>query len=361
MNRFVIPKMVDYAHRSPTVQHAAAPDAVAPEFNHPANDVNRPDPHNPINDQDGDSSVSDCESIVSADHSGTSAAPPLPFTGAGLMELEEGDKAHRLIKERFVSRLGALRAQVTVAAIHRSCSSSFAARSRAQAFQVYSAAVQKKGGGDTANVRYAWYPASKEEVAKIFSYGFGYSGKPENSGLYGRGVYFAPDNHPLQSVESAPVNEDGLRHLLLCQVILGKSELIDFGSEQSHPSSEQYDSGVDDLSSPKRYIIWNTHINTHVLPEYVVSFRAPCCSRGLLRTPGKSRKPTSPWMPFRVLISELSKILPPSDINSMSKYYKDHKEGKIPRHELVRKVRQIAGDGLLTRIIKSSRTKQFGA
>ncbi|KAF8037119.1 hypothetical protein BT93_B0132 [Corymbia citriodora subsp. variegata] len=347
--------MGDYAHRSPTVP-AASPDAVAPELNHPAI---RPDPNNTMDDRDQDSSVSDCESVVSAGHSGTAAQ--LPFAGAGLVELAEGDKAHRFIKEMFVSRLGALGPQVTVAAIHRSCSSSVAVKSRAQAFQVYSQAVQKKGGGDTANVRYAWYAASKEEVSNIFSYGFGHSGKPENTGLYGRGVYFAPDNLPLESIKVAPIDEDGLQHLLLCRVILGKSELVNFGSEQSHPSSEQYDSGMDNLSSPRRYIIWSTHMNTHILPKYVVSFRAPCCSRGSLSTLEKSRKPTSPWMPFQVLILELSKVLPPSDVNLISKYYKDHKGGKIPRHVLVRKVRQIAGDELLTRIIKSFRTKQSGA
>ncbi|XP_056174919.1 probable inactive poly [ADP-ribose] polymerase SRO5 isoform X2 [Syzygium oleosum] len=351
--------MTDYTHqcRSPTAR-AVAPDAVAREFNHPAIDLNRPDLSDPMDDRDPDSSVSDCESAVSSDQSGTA---PSPFTGGGLMELGEGDKAHRLIKERLISRLGMLGARVTVAAIHQNCYSSAAAKARAQAFRVYSEAVQKKGGGETANVRYAWYATSKEEVSKILSYGFGYSGKLGNDGLYGCGVYFAPDNHPLESVKSAPKDEDGLRYLLLCRVILGKSELVSPGSEQSHPSSEQYDSGADDLSSPTRYIVWSTHMNTHVLPEYIISLRAPCCLRGLSRTPEKSRKPTSPWMPFPSLISELSKILRPTDVSLISKYYKDHKGGKISRHELIQKVRQIAGDGLLTRIIKSFRTKQFGA
>ncbi|XP_030458044.1 probable inactive poly [ADP-ribose] polymerase SRO5 [Syzygium oleosum] len=349
--------MADYTHQTPSA-HAAAPDVVVPESDHPAIDLNLPDLENPTDDQDQDSSVSDSESIVSDDHSGNAL---LPFIGAGLMELGEGDKVHRSIKERFVSRLGALGAQVTVVAIHRNCSSSVSARARAQAFQVYSQAVQKKGGGDTANVRYAWYAISREEVSKIFSYGFSYSGKPRNSGLYGCGVYFAPDNHPLECVKSAPADEDGLRHLLLCQVILGKQELISFGSEQSHPSSEQYDSGVDNLSSPRRYIVWSTQVNTHVLPEYVVSFRAPHRSRGLLRTLEKSRRPTSPWMPFRILILELSKILRPSDVNLISKYYRDHKAGRVSRHLLVQRVRHIAGDGLLTRIIKSFRIKQSRA
>ncbi|XP_048135868.1 probable inactive poly [ADP-ribose] polymerase SRO5 isoform X2 [Rhodamnia argentea] len=349
--------MADYAHqcRSPTLR-TVTPDAVAREYNHPAVGLNSPDLSDQMDDQYTDSSVSDCESSVSSDQSGAATSP---FVGSGLMELQEGDRVHRLIKERFVSRLGALGGQVTVAGIHQNSYTGEAARARAQAFQIYSEAVQKKGGGDTPNVRYAWYATSKEGVLKILSYGFGYSGKPENNGLYGCGVYFAPDNHPLESVKSAPIDEDGLRHLLLCRIIMGKPELVSPGSEQSHPSSEQYDSGIDDLLSPRRYIVWSTHMNTHVLPVYVVSFRAPRCLRGL-RTPEESRKPTSPWMPFPILISELSKILRPSDLSLISKYYKDHKGGKISRHMLVQKVRQIAGDGLLTRVIKSFRTKQFG-
>ncbi|XP_030531241.2 probable inactive poly [ADP-ribose] polymerase SRO5 [Rhodamnia argentea] len=352
--------MSDYLHQcpSPTVD-TVTPDVVAHEFNHLAIDVDHPDLNDPMDDQALDSPVSNCETVVSTDQPGTTL---LPFISSGLMELGEGDEVHRYIKERFISELGALGAQVTVVAIHQNCHSSFTAKARAQAFQAYSEAVQKKGDSDTANVRYAWYATSKEDVSKILSYGFSYSGKPENDGLYGCGAYFAPDNHPLESIMSAPIDRDGLQHLLLCRVILGKSELVTHGSEQSHPSSEQYDSGIDDLSSPRKYIIWSTHMNTHVLPEYVVSFRAPyCLSVGLVRTPEKSQNPTSPWIPFPILILELSKIFHPSDVGLISKYYEDRKGEKISRHVLVQKVRQIVGDRLLIKIIKSFRTKQFEA
>ncbi|XP_056175394.1 probable inactive poly [ADP-ribose] polymerase SRO2 [Syzygium oleosum] len=200
--------------------------------------------------------------------------------------------------------------------------------------------MEKKGNGNTANVRYAWYAASREEVSEIFSHGFGYSGKPQNSGLYGRGLYFAPENHLLESVKVAPMDSEGLRHVLLCRVILGKPELVSFGSEQSHPSSEQYDSGIDDSSSPTRYIVWSTLMNTHVLPEYVISFRAPCGLRVLLRT---LEKPTSPRVTLSMLFSKLSKILLPSDANLLPKYYEDYKGGKISRHVLIQKVKQLAG------------------
>lgn len=75
------------------------------------------------------------------------------------------------------------------------------------------------------------------------------------------------------SVKSSRVDEEGIRYLILCRVILGKLEIVHPGSEQCHPSTEEYDSGVDSLSSPKKYIVWCTRMNTHVLPECIVSFK----------------------------------------------------------------------------------------
>lgn len=70
-------------------------------------------------------------------------------------------------------------------------------------------------------------------------------------------------------------DENGDQHVVLCRVILGASELVAYGSDQFHPSSEEFDTGVDDLVSPRRLIVWSTHMNTHILPLYVVSFRLP--------------------------------------------------------------------------------------
>lgn len=67
---------------------------------------------------------------------------------------------------------------------------------------------------------------------------------------------------------------------MLCRVVLGNMELVHPGSEQCHPSSEEFDSGADNLISPRKYIVWSTHMNTHILPEYVISFRASCSTKG---------------------------------------------------------------------------------
>lgn len=70
-------------------------------------------------------------------------------------------------------------------------------------------------------------------------------------------------------------DDSGEQHVVLVRVVLGTSELVKQGSDQFHPSSEKYDTGVDDLVSPKRLIVWSTHMNTHILPLYVVSFKLP--------------------------------------------------------------------------------------
>lgn len=61
---------------------------------------------------------------------------------------------------------------------------------------------------------------------------------------------------------------------------MGNVELVQLGSKQSQPSSGSFDSGVDDLQKPKHYIIWNTHTDTHIYPEFVVTFKLPSKAKG---------------------------------------------------------------------------------
>ncbi|GFZ17459.1 similar to RCD one 5 [Actinidia rufa] len=253
---------------------------------------------------DQDPSISDCESVISGPSNERSQ-----FSVGGLIRLGEGEKLHEIMTRRFISGLGSLGIHTSVVAIRRNSFSSITGQARLQSFHIFAKAVEKKCGGN-ANL----------------------------------------------SVQSSVVDEDGLRHVLLCRVILGNAELVHPGSKQCYPSSEEFDSGVDNLSTPKKYIVWSSHMNTHILPEYIVSFRAPCSKDGQ-RIQAPMKKPTSPWMPFPALVSVLSKFIPPHTVNLISKYYNDHREGKISRHELIRRVREMAGDKLLTAVIKSYRNK----
>ncbi|XP_039057950.1 probable inactive poly [ADP-ribose] polymerase SRO5 isoform X2 [Hibiscus syriacus] len=297
---------------------------------------------------DEESVVSDCESSVS----GPSFDQP-SLSNNGLIRLSRGDKAHDVIEKRFLSNLGSLAAHTNDLTIQKNCFSGFTWQARLKSFQIFTKAMEKKCGGD-ANIKYAWCAATRDEISRIVEHGFGYSGLPKNSSLYGHGVYLSPDGSPMESVKNTIVDSNGMRYLMLCLVILGKAELVQPGSTQCHPSSDEFDSGVDDLSTPKKYIVWSTHLNTHILPEYILSFRAPSSLKGL-------KMPTSPWISFPALISALTTFLPPTDMNLISKYYRDHRDKKISRRELIQILRQLAGDKLLIAVINSSRTKQYKA
>lgn len=301
--------------------------------------------------RDQESLASDCESGVSGPSCDDS-----PTLSNGLIRLLEGDRIHDLIKRRFLLCLGLLGSQTKVLSIHRNGFSTLTGKARLQTFQIFSMATQRKHGGD-ANVKYAWYGTDRDEICSIIEHGFGLPAQLKNNGLYGRGIYFSPDDSPMDCLRNSIVDEHGVHHLLLCRVVLGKPEVVRPGSDQSHPSSEDFDSGVDTFSSPKKYIIWSTHMNTHILPEFIISFKAPPRLTGFIRIPDSSKKPTSPWMPFPALISALSKYLPQSSMRLISKYHRDHQEKKISRQEMIQRVRKIAGDKLLIAVIKSFRNK----
>ena len=73
---------------------------------------------------------------------------------------------------------------------------------------------------------------------------------------------------------SSEVDDEGEKHVILCRVILGKCEKIEAGSKQSYPSAVDFDTGVDDLNNPKWYVVWMANMNSHILPECVVSYKS---------------------------------------------------------------------------------------
>lgn len=91
---------------------------------------------------------------------------------------------------------------------------------------------------------------------------------------------FALFFHFFDSARYCDADESGVRYMLFCRVVMGNMELVPAGSKQSHPSNENFDSGVDDLQNPRNYIIWDMYKNTHIYPEYVVSFKVSSDGEG---------------------------------------------------------------------------------
>ncbi|KAF8082796.1 hypothetical protein N665_0807s0005 [Sinapis alba] len=263
-----------------------------------------------------------------------------------------GNREHDVIKMCFLSGLGgALASDTTVVSVRKNSTEGITTRAKYVAFRIFTEAMARKNGGDP-NVKYGWYAGSREEIERIVSYGFS-SGDIDDS--RGVGVHLVPSKYSLFAAAGAEPDGEGLRHLLLCRILLGKSEQIVSGSKQSYPSSSEFDSGVDDLHNPRKYVVWSSNMNSYILPSYIVSFRSPRL-RVIIRG-GSPARPSSPWVSFAALMSMLSKSMDASRMNLIMRTYNDFRKRKIQRDQLVRKMRQVAGDNLLAQIIKNHRDK----
>ncbi|XWS63662.1 hypothetical protein CRYUN_Cryun06bG0120400 [Craigia yunnanensis] len=196
------------------------------------------------------------------------------FLENGLAKIHESTLEDSIIRKSFFSGMGQnslLVEKTKIVAIHKNLNSSWSGKARTQSFRVFSKAVADKCGGD-ANVKYVWYGASRDEIFEIVKHGFScYRKVAGNRDCYRHSISLSPAKFSIDSVLSS---ETGLRHLLLCRVILGKQEVVT-DSNQFLPSSPEFDSGVDDLSAPRKYIVWSAYMNSHILPCYIISFEAP--------------------------------------------------------------------------------------
>ncbi|KAF9689621.1 hypothetical protein SADUNF_Sadunf01G0111400 [Salix dunnii] len=162
--------------------------------------------------------------------------------------------------------------------IYRCSSTSMPAR-----FELFQKQIELTGKyRGEANVRYAWLASSKGALSTFMFYGLGHCGPSTTKSNHGIGVHLSAANFCHTSASYCDVDENGVRHLVFCRVIMGNMELLQHGSRQFHPSSENFDSGVDDLENPREYIVWNMNMNTHIYPEFVVSFKFTSNSEGFL-------------------------------------------------------------------------------
>ncbi|CAI0434712.1 unnamed protein product [Linum tenue] len=285
------------------------------------------------------------------------------FARCGFSPLPKDTVHHSTITKCFLDGLGQARAAgVTVTAVHRNSISVPSAKARFFSFRVHEKAVAERcGGAGNGNARYAWYGGSRDEIRQILNFGFSRCTGGGGHALGGVGVHLSAISFPtdclsLHSLESAAADQDGTKHLLLCRVLLGKVERVPAGSSQSAPSSVAYDTGVDDLTKPRRYVVWSSFMNSHIFPAFVVSFKDPSNNVNGLNsdTPvSSSMRPRSPWMSFPALLSVLSGILDPRIMSLVSKSFVDFQRHRINREQMIRRTRQLVGDELLSSVIKT--------
>jgi len=158
------------------------------------------------------------------------------------------------------------------------------------------------------------------------------------------------------SLASSSADENGTRHMLLCNVLMGKMEVIPAGSKQMYPSSEEFDTGVDNLEAPRRLVVWSAFMNSHIFPIHIVSFKVPSF-HVLLRNQISELKKHGP-ISVAALFPVLVKFLGPTKKALMEKIFDDLRKCKITRLQLVKSLRRVVGDDqLLIAIIESYRDK----
>ncbi|KAI3469187.1 hypothetical protein Pfo_025850 [Paulownia fortunei] len=268
------------------------------------------------------------------------------------------------IKEMFFKAISSAAAKIVE--IHR-CPS-MAMETRLELFEKQ-VEITKRYRGD-ANVQYAWLPCSRRTVSTILKYGVGHYEPLIIKPLHGMGIHLIPANGTQISINNIDADENGSRHMVFCCVIMGNMEVVPCGSNQLHPSSEDFDSGVDHLENPKHYVVWNMNMNSHIYPECVVSFKltsdveGPVFGQGSrVSIPGFSlccrgpqaqkRIPESPWMPFPILLSAISNEVPSQNMDLVKTNYELFKNKKISRDVFVTKLRSIVGDAILKLAIPS--------
>ncbi|XP_059658559.1 probable inactive poly [ADP-ribose] polymerase SRO2 [Cornus florida] len=195
-----------------------------------------------------------------------------PFTELMDTESKKHSKLrYAFVKNSFLDGLGSIRKDATVESIYTNNFRSSSSRLWYEAFVNLKKVVAGNPKQRTPNLKFAWFGSSRSEIANIICNGFT---RFDGGGQFsGSGVCLSPMEYSVDSALSAVPDENGVRHVLLCMVILGDTELVQPGSVQSRPSSDEFESGVDDISNPRRYIIWAPNINSHICPKFVISFK----------------------------------------------------------------------------------------
>jgi hypothetical protein len=108
---------------------------------------------------------------------------------AGLLKIREETREYDGVKKTFLTGMKGHAKDTQVVAIYKNSASTSPMKARFAAFQAFEQVVsQKNGGQGNANVKYAWYSGSKEEISQIIFHGFGWC----NGQSHGVGVYLSP-------------------------------------------------------------------------------------------------------------------------------------------------------------------------
>ncbi|WVZ61334.1 hypothetical protein U9M48_011232 [Paspalum notatum var. saurae] len=308
-----------------------------------------------------------------------------------------GPHVHSAVRNLLLKGLGQSFNEKDIICIYRTPLLDQRGQVRSGLFQKEIKATKSRRGN--ANVRYAWLPCSRDTMEEMMTRGALEIAKPHQGSMCGLGTCLAPANCSNSCVNFSDFHEDGIIRMMLCRVIMGNVEVILPGSKQFQPTNENFDSGVDDLQNPKRYIIWDANVHKHIYAEYAVIVKVPHMKNecfvskdrmsniseitssgspdnltkgdrvqtlppsGIEQEAPKlgcaPRAPSSPWMPFSMLFAAISTKVPRSDMDLVLRYYEEFKRRKISRSDLVIRMRQIVGDKILISTVMRLQQKVY--
>lgn len=262
----------------------------------------------------------------------------------------ETERAYLTVKDMFLSTIRIVDPGASVTGIHQVMRSQPLERGRLEVFKKQMELTMAARGG--ANMACGWYGAREEQVEVILKYGFCEPSQVPRSESYGVGAYLSPMRSAHSSALLAKVDSYGEKHVILCRVIRGRCEKIEVGSQQMYPSSVDFDTGVDDLENPKWVVVWGANMNTHLLPECVVSYRPTTLSQGLLRGTPAMKTPENSREFFANLFAKLGSTLPSQTVDEFRAWLSAYKEGRMPKGCFVKLVRSAIGDETLKSAIQ---------
>jgi hypothetical protein len=262
------------------------------------------------------------------------------------------EKAYAIIKNLFSSGLENVDPDAEVTSIHQCVRMGPLDQARSEAF-AKQLEITKRARGQS-NVVFAWHGTSSKGVESILMHGFGVPSKLSHSKGHGIGIYLSPIRIPGNSAMHSEIDGNGEKHVILCRVILGKCEKVEAGSQQLYPSSVEYDTGVDDLNNPMWYTVWHANMNSHILPEYVVSYR-PANRTGTVTGVSNLNSVQHPPMFVAKLLSKLRSSLPLPRFQELQTLWGSCKEGKLGKDIFMKQLRAVVGDNVLRSAIQEIR------
>ncbi|KAF0912643.1 hypothetical protein E2562_015315 [Oryza meyeriana var. granulata] len=273
------------------------------------------------------------------------------------VRLEETDKFYKVVEKLFLSRMAPVAAAsgVAITAVHK-----VAQGPRARDFHLQGQLLAAARGAGGSNAKFAWYGAPPADVAAAVEHGFGRTnGWLLGGRAHGDGIHLSPPQHPYASAMLTKPDENGEAHIVLCRVLMGRPEAVPAGSAQFHPSSDDYDSAVDNMENPRWYVVWSTDMNTRILPEYVVSFKCPNLQQmeGSLGSASKVKRPSPAASRdmFPMLLTEIQRFVPSPKLQTLQRTYNCFKRGQMKKDQFIRFLRSFIGDKVLTTVAKKLR------